>query len=176
MTAEVFASDPPLNAPPGPRAADPVASAGPRPTATRGTRMRPRPPLFAAPLAALAVLAAACSGGTEQAPPAAQAGVPPSRPAAPATTPAPPPTAADLMARAGCAGTVIAPQLHAREVGRCTIGGHRVDVAVFDTNEQRDAWAQFGRDVGGTVFVGELWAVGGIGAAGPEAFAAALGR
>lgn len=89
-----------------------------------------------------------------------------------AQPPAGPPSAADLMTSTGCTGGLIEPQLYTREVGRCMLNGTELDVATFDSNEQRDQWAAFARDMGATVSVRELWAVSGFGAAGPEAFAA----
>ncbi|MDM4722641.1 hypothetical protein QTQ03_24720 [Micromonospora sp. WMMA1363] len=79
-----------------------------------------------------------------------------------------------LMASAGCAGGLLDPKSYSRDVGRCTLSGHEVTVAVFDDNDRRDHWAAYIKDVGGTVVTGDGWAVAGIGAAGPEAFAAAV--
>lgn len=79
-----------------------------------------------------------------------------------------------LMSQAGCEGEVIEPQLYTREVGRCMLDGHELDVAVFASNDQRDEWASFVEELGGTVHKGDLWAVSGFGAAGPESFANAI--
>lgn len=76
---------------------------------------------------------------------------------------APPPRVADLMRRAGCAGSVIGQQLYSRETGRCTYRGVQVTMAVFETNELRDQWVSAARQFGGTFARGQLWAamVGG---------------
>ncbi|ONH54594.1 hypothetical protein CcI49_29965 [Frankia sp. CcI49] len=124
------------------------------------------------PAFALAALAAGCSSSddTSSTSPAGAAAGGAAQQAA-----AGPPSAVDLMTRAGCQGGIIEPQLYSREVGRCTLNGAELDVATFDSNELRDQWAQFARDLGTTVQLADRWAVSGMGAAGPEAFAAAAG-
>ncbi|ADP83224.1 hypothetical protein [Pseudofrankia inefficax] len=86
-----------------------------------------------------------------------------------------PRSVADLMAKAGCQGRVIDPQLYSREVGRCTLAGQEVTVATFDDNAKRDQWVSFGEGLGMTAKTGDRWAAGSIGAAGAETFATAIG-
>lgn len=74
--------------------------------------------------------------------------------------PAPPPRVAALMTRAGCDGAVIGTQLYSRETGRCALGAATVTIAVFDTDELRDQWINYGRQYGGTFVRGPRWAAG----------------
>jgi hypothetical protein len=80
----------------------------------------------------------------------------------------------ELMQEAGCQGDLIEPQLYTNEVGRCTLGGHELDVATFDTNDLRDEWVAFVEDLGAHVETGDRWAVSGFDSAVTEAFVEAL--
>lgn len=83
-------------------------------------------------------------------------------------------TVTELMDAAGCEGEIVEPEMYTREKGECVIDGHEVSVVAFDSQDQRDSWADAARQFGSTVVTGDRWAAGGIGAPGPEAFAAAI--
>lgn len=114
----------------------------------------------------------ACGNGTDNEVDGGQTQPTDAAPTEPATTAEV--TVTELMQEAGCQGDLIEPQLYTNEVGRCTLDGHELDVATFDTNDLRDEWAAFVDDLGAHVETGDRWAVSGFDAAGTEAFVEAL--
>lgn len=96
-------------------------------------------------------------------------GAPSRSPVAGTSAAAPPVTVEQLMEAAGCNGKIIKPQLYTLEVGRCTVNGSEVDVAVFSSNDKRDAWVKFASEFSEVTY-GDRWAAASLGAAGVKAF------
>ncbi|WP_203911279.1 hypothetical protein [Rhizocola hellebori] len=107
---------------------------------------------------ALLIGTAACQSET---PAANAADTSTANPASPSPTPSPSVArlhVADLMAKAGCKGTIIGTQLYSFETGRCTLSGVEVTIAAFDTATLRDDWVKAAKQFGGSYVTGQGWA------------------
>lgn len=87
-----------------------------------------------------------------------------------------PPRVADLMKQLGCANAaVIGTQLYSRETGRCTAAGGSITIASFESTRLRDQWVAAGKQFGGSIVVGDGWALFAEGPDDADAAAAKLG-